>query len=218
MTFLFTDLVESASPDHALRLVGPFSVTGMVIGDVALDWAETAVAIDGADRHPLYPPVAGFASLGATFAGALERAEVRADASVQVGNNLSLSTAMVTRSLIALRCGAWPAALAAAVQLARRQIEFGQIVSLFSSMDSALIALWGLDRPEAAAVLLGKSRALEGRVHPDWMTVLLAEVEASLRQNPGASRFAELTAEGATLDNAAAAFLAEQAALALDEG
>ena len=49
------------------------------------------------------------------------------------------------------------------------------------------------------------------------MTALLAEVEASLRQTLGASRFAELTAQGATLDSAdAVAYVAAEAALALD--
>ena len=67
------------------------------------------------------------------------------------------------------------------------------------------------------AGLAGEDRVLEGRVHPDWMTALLAEVEESLRQTLGASRFAELTAQGATLDSAdAVAYVAAEAALALD--
>lgn len=51
-----------------------------------------------------------------------------------------------------------------------------------------------------------------------WQYDLLAEVEASLRQNLGEARYAELTARGAALDNLdAVAHVAAQAALVLDE-
>ncbi len=67
--------LEMPSPEHALRLIAPFTVTGMAIGEAARDWADTATAIPGGDDHPLYAEVAAFASLSASFAGDLERAE-----------------------------------------------------------------------------------------------------------------------------------------------
>jgi predicted ATPase/class 3 adenylate cyclase len=72
--------VETPSPEHALRLVAPFTVTGIAIGDAARDWADVASTIPGGDDHPLFPTVAGFASLSASFAGELERAETLAAA------------------------------------------------------------------------------------------------------------------------------------------
>ena len=56
--------VETPSPDHAFRLVAPFTRDGMAIGDAAQDWAETASTIPGGDDHPLFPVVAAWASLG----------------------------------------------------------------------------------------------------------------------------------------------------------
>lgn len=55
-------------------------------------------------------------------------------------------------------------------------------------------------------------------MHHEWEEEQLAEVEASLRQTLGNARFAELTARGSTLDSVdAVAYVAAQAALALDE-
>jgi predicted ATPase/class 3 adenylate cyclase len=67
--------VETPSPGYALRLVAPFTVTGVAIGDAARDWAGTACAIPGGRDHPLFPTVAGFAALAAAFAREFERAE-----------------------------------------------------------------------------------------------------------------------------------------------
>ena len=67
--------VETGSSDHALRLVAPLTVGGLAIGDAAMDWAETASAIPGADKSRLFPMVAAWASWGATNAGDFTRAE-----------------------------------------------------------------------------------------------------------------------------------------------
>ncbi len=66
--------VEAPSADHALRLIAPFTIS-TAIGDVAKDWAETAVAIAGGDTHPLFPVAAAWAASGATLSGDLEHAE-----------------------------------------------------------------------------------------------------------------------------------------------
>src|SRR5262249_4850772 len=45
--------VDSASPEHALRLVAPLAVNGVVIGYAAMDWADAAVDIEGAAAQTL---------------------------------------------------------------------------------------------------------------------------------------------------------------------
>ena len=66
--------VETPSPEHALRLVAPLAVHGR-IGELAMDWAATAIAIPGGDGHPLVPVVAAWAAWGATMGRDFERAE-----------------------------------------------------------------------------------------------------------------------------------------------
>jgi tetratricopeptide (TPR) repeat protein len=44
------------------------------IGELAMDWATTAIAIPDGDGHPLVPVVAAWAAWGATMAGDLEQA------------------------------------------------------------------------------------------------------------------------------------------------
>ncbi|HEY6533965.1 MAG TPA: adenylate/guanylate cyclase domain-containing protein [Acidimicrobiales bacterium] len=95
---------DEPSSDHALRLVAPFTVTGMAIGVAALDWAEVASAIPGAADHPLYPEVAAFASLGATFAADFERAEARVVAAerTQAALGTPVSPVLTARAVLAI--------------------------------------------------------------------------------------------------------------------
>src|SRR5207342_2726899 len=66
--------VETPSREHALRLVAALAVQGRT-GEVALDWAATAVAIPGGDGHPLVPVVAAWAAWGAIVGRDFARAE-----------------------------------------------------------------------------------------------------------------------------------------------
>jgi predicted ATPase/class 3 adenylate cyclase len=66
--------IETPSPEHALRLVAPLAVAGRT-GELAMDWAATAIAIPGNEDHPLLPVVTAWAAWGATVGGDLERAE-----------------------------------------------------------------------------------------------------------------------------------------------
>jgi predicted ATPase/class 3 adenylate cyclase len=59
--------VETASPDHALRVVAALAVYGVRIGYSALDWAESAVTIPGAQHHALFTDVASAATWSATL-------------------------------------------------------------------------------------------------------------------------------------------------------
>ena len=72
--------IDTSSPDHALRLVAPFTVTNLAIGEAAQDWAAPAASISGAEVHPSFPIVAGFASVAAAFSGDLDQAQFWAEA------------------------------------------------------------------------------------------------------------------------------------------
>jgi tetratricopeptide (TPR) repeat protein len=69
--------VETPSVDHAFRLIAPFTLS-MAIGDAARDWAVAAIMIPGGEDDPLFPVVAAWASLEATFSGDFGRADARA--------------------------------------------------------------------------------------------------------------------------------------------
>jgi predicted ATPase/class 3 adenylate cyclase len=78
--------VEEPSPDHALRLVAPMTLQG-IVGEPALGWAVTACMIPGAADHPLFPVVAAWASWSATRALDFAQAEelaARAEAAQEV--------------------------------------------------------------------------------------------------------------------------------------
>ena len=66
--------VETASPEHALRLVAPLAVQGRP-RELTMGWAATALAISGGDGHPLLPEVAAWAAFNATMARDFEQAE-----------------------------------------------------------------------------------------------------------------------------------------------
>src|SRR6185436_9300669 len=66
--------VETPSPEHALRLVAPLAVQGRT-GELAREWAATAMAIPGGDGHVLFPVVVAWAAWGATMGREFERAK-----------------------------------------------------------------------------------------------------------------------------------------------
>ncbi len=72
--------IETPSPQHAFRMIAPFTVTGTAIGEAAREWADSAATIPDGDDHPLFVEVAAYASLSATFAGHFERSEALAAA------------------------------------------------------------------------------------------------------------------------------------------
>jgi predicted ATPase/class 3 adenylate cyclase len=88
--------VETASPEYALRLVAPLAVQGRT-GDVAMDWAATAIAIPGGDGHPLSPVVLAWASWGATMGGNVARAEDLIVLAEQAQAALGIQLAAVAR-------------------------------------------------------------------------------------------------------------------------
>jgi hypothetical protein len=54
--------------------VAPLGVSGLTIGYAAMDWADSVVEIPGAEAHPSFPAVCAWATCGAVFGGAVERA------------------------------------------------------------------------------------------------------------------------------------------------
>ena len=71
-------------------------MTGIAIGDISQEWAETAIAIPGADQQTLYCDVVAWAALAATLAGDFGPAEVL------VARALAAQTALGTSNASAL--------------------------------------------------------------------------------------------------------------------
>jgi predicted ATPase/class 3 adenylate cyclase len=89
--------VETPTVDHAFRLIAPFTLS-MAIGDAARDWAVAAIMIPGGEADPLFPVVAAWASLEATFSGDFERADARAVAAEQAQQALGVRLATVANA------------------------------------------------------------------------------------------------------------------------
>ena len=150
--------VETLSPEHAFRLVAPFALVGMAIGEVAQDWADTATAIPGGHDVPLFPQVAAFASLNATFGSDFERAEALVAAAERAQARLGTPAQAVlqARAVLAIFRDQGDVALghaAAWVELARTAGDPYDLVQ-------ALIALAGVfmaSEPDAAISTLDEA-------------------------------------------------------------
>ena len=66
--------IETPSVEHALRLIAPFTVQGLPIAYLAMDWAQTAISVPGGEADPRFVGVAAWAAWGATMASDLDRA------------------------------------------------------------------------------------------------------------------------------------------------
>jgi hypothetical protein len=137
-----------------------------------------------------------------------------------VGDHTSVSAAIGTQGLIALRRGEWRLTLEASVESAVMAIEFGTPMLATMSLFAAVAAFAGLGRFEPAAVLLAACDALAGaRFGPDWGMAMMVEVDAALLDHLGADRLSALQSRGAALGPAAAVdYLQGEAARALNEG
>jgi predicted ATPase len=98
--------VETPSPEHAFRLIAPFTVS-MAIGDAARDWAETASTIPGGEEHALFPMVAAWAAQAATLRGDFEAAEAHVAAAerAQSAVGASLPSVSSARAVLAFYRG-----------------------------------------------------------------------------------------------------------------
>jgi hypothetical protein len=94
--------IEVPSPDHALRLVGALSHTGIPIGWTAIEWAQAAVMIPGAENHELFPLVAAFAALRASLQLDFEAGEALATRAIEVQARLGTHHAWVHMAPTAL--------------------------------------------------------------------------------------------------------------------
>jgi predicted ATPase/class 3 adenylate cyclase len=66
--------IETASVEHVCRMIAPFTVQGLPIAYLAMDWAQTAVRIPGGEDDPRFVVVAAWAAWGATMGSDLGRA------------------------------------------------------------------------------------------------------------------------------------------------
>ena len=73
------------------------------IGELAMDWAATAIAIPGGDGHPLFPVVAAWAAWGATMRLDFERAEDLVAVAERAQAALGVRLATVARAQAHLR-------------------------------------------------------------------------------------------------------------------
>ena len=67
-------------------------------GELAMDWAATAVTIPGGDGHPLFPVVAAWAAWGATMGREFERAEALVATAERAQAELGLRLPSVARA------------------------------------------------------------------------------------------------------------------------
>jgi predicted ATPase/class 3 adenylate cyclase len=149
--------VETPSPEHALRLVAPFTIRGTAIGDAAKDWAETASTVPGADAQKLFPAVAAYASLAATFAGDFERAEARVTAAARVQARLGagLERVLCARTILAFYRGDGEQARQHAdawVEHARESADTWDLVHALPVLASIVVA-----DPDAAIAILDEA-------------------------------------------------------------
>jgi hypothetical protein len=144
--------VEAPSPEHAFRLIAPFTVTGMAIGDAATDWAETAGAIPGGGDHPLFPVVAAWASFGATMRADFERAEEHAATAERTQSTLGepLPAVLRARAVLAFFRGD----LAQARHHAEEWVELVQASGDRYELAHALIMLAAAIQSEGPAVAI----------------------------------------------------------------
>ena len=134
--------VEAPSKEHALRLVAPLAVQGR-IGDLAMEWAATAIAIPGGDGHPLVPVVATWAAWGATLAGDLVRAEdlVATAEQAQAALGTRLPSVARAQAILAFFHGAFDEARRHAaewVELARASGDAYELAHALTMLASAI--------------------------------------------------------------------------------
>jgi predicted ATPase len=166
--------VETPAADHAFRLIAPFTVTGMRIGDAAMDWADTACTIPGGPDHPLFALVAAFASLGATFKGDFERAEGHAAAATQAEEMTGIPQPPVARAqaVLALFSGDGEQAVQHAetwVELARTSDDSFELAHALVMLAGALGPVGAADVPAAIATM---DEALQVARHAGIMNAL----------------------------------------------
>ena len=89
--------VEASSAEHALRLVAQLAVQGSV-GEIVMDWADTAIAIPGAADERGFPVVAAWAAWSAAFRADFDRAEVLVQAAERAQARLGVPEVAVVRA------------------------------------------------------------------------------------------------------------------------
>jgi predicted ATPase/class 3 adenylate cyclase len=136
---------ETASPDHALRLVAPLAIHGIAIGYTAGPWAEAAVQVPGAPEHPRYGDVTSWATWSAIARGDLPLAMRYAAMSEEAEARLGTGTAMACRgpATVAVFCGDFESARVESEKWAARSrragdgLELSQALTMLSLVQGA---------------------------------------------------------------------------------
>ena len=133
-----------------------------------------------------------------------ERARALLDEAIEIatriGDRQSVAQVMSNSAMLAARRGDWRTALQGAVDAAEQALELGDHGLVSRSLSRAGVALCALGSCEPAAVLFGKSAAIQERWGPDTTLELLAATDTALRESLGEQQVATLTAQGAALD------------------
>ena len=130
-----------------------------------------------------------------------------------VGDRLGMQQVTMAKGAIALQRGEWRIAL----QMAREYVELEGAIPNAGIFAMAGFALCQLESFEAAAVLIGKSDALEARMGPEWVQELSSTTAAALLAALGAQPVTALAARGAAPDiTDASEYVRAQARLVLD--
>jgi tetratricopeptide (TPR) repeat protein len=133
--------VDMSSADHALRLVAPMTLQG-VVGEPALDWSVTACGIPGASDHELFPDVAGWASWRETRALNFVQAEAFALAAREAEEALRMRRPNVSRAFGTLEL--YRGNLEQARDYAREWVEVARQVGDAHELAHALNLLGGV--------------------------------------------------------------------------
>ncbi len=174
--------IETASPEHAYRMIAPFTVQGLPIAYTAMDWAQTAVAIPGGEDQALFVTVAAWAAWGATMGNDLDlAADFIAAAERAEGSSGELNQALLrARAVAAYFAGDVEPAIAdveAWVALARASEDHYELSDALVVLGSAR----SLAEPEVGLGLLREAvRAARAAGIPSSLAINLAGVAGSL--------------------------------------
>jgi len=133
-----------------------------------------------------------------------DRAIALLDEAAEVGlandDRLGAANALGAKTMIAARRADFPTALRTAADVAQQWLDAGNLMSMNQATWGAAVALCGLGRFEAAAVLLGRGDAQLGRLVAGIDQDLLAVVDDALGAALGEEEVTTLAARGAAME------------------
>ena len=187
------NLVDDATAtlDHAVRVAREVGIDSVVARSLVM--LAFVLPIEESDR-------------------ALALIDEAIDTGTRIGDRMTISTATLTKSGIAIRRGEWQAALEAGVDAAEQWLRIGDLQAMAGSIAAGALALSELGHFEAAAILLGHADSITNRLWLGWAIVIVEASDAALTDALGGEHAAALAARGAALTTAdAVAYLHAEA-------